>query len=70
MLVVLLQRQMKELLIRILYCEMLGQNCEWGYIHAVKLTQKGNLFDKRIGKRLCLSVYLRVLACLCMSLCV
>ena len=50
-----LQRQMKELLIRILYCEMLGQNCEWGYIHAVKLTQKGNLFDKRIGKEILFS---------------
>ena len=49
---------MKELLIRILYCEMLGYNCEWGYIHAVKMTQKGNLFDKRIGEEEIIFVYL------------
>ncbi|XP_065884904.1 uncharacterized protein [Dysidea avara] len=50
-------KQMRELLIRLLYCEMLGQDCNWGYIHAVKLTQKGTLNDKRIG-------YLTVSLCL------
>ena len=43
------QRQMRELLIRLVYCEMLGVECSWGYIHAIKMTQSGNIMDKRIG---------------------
>ena len=45
-----MQRQMREYLVRLVYCEMLGQECSWGYIHAVKFTQNSNLMDKRIGK--------------------
>jgi len=40
---------MRELLIRLIYCEMLGVECPWGYIHAVKMTQSGNIMDKRVG---------------------
>ena len=43
------QRQMREYLIRLIYCEMLGVECSWGYIHAVKFTQTGSTLDKRIG---------------------
>ena len=46
----LLQRQMREYLIRLIYCEMLGVECSWGYIHAVKLTQSAHPLDKRIGE--------------------
>lgn len=42
-------RQMREYLIRLIYCEMLGSECSWGYIHAVKFTQSHNTLDKRIG---------------------
>ncbi|XP_003382933.2 PREDICTED: AP-4 complex subunit epsilon-like [Amphimedon queenslandica] len=42
-------RQMREYLIRLIYCEMLGVECSWGYIHAVKFTQSSNIADKRIG---------------------
>jgi AP-4 complex subunit epsilon-1 len=42
-------RQMREYLIRVIYCEMLGVECSWGYIHAVKFTQSTNINDKRIG---------------------
>ena len=41
---------MREYLVRLVYCEMLGQDCSWGYIHAVKFTQNNNLMDKRIGQ--------------------
>ena len=44
------QRQMREYLIRLIYCEMLGIECSWGYIHAVKMTQSSNVMDKRIGE--------------------
>ena len=44
-----MQRQMRELLIRLIYCEMLGVECSWGYIHAIKMTQSGNIMDKRTG---------------------
>ena len=46
------QRQMREYLIRLIYCEMLGHECSWGYIHAVKFTQSTGILDKRIGKAL------------------
>ena len=47
------QRQMREYLIRLLYCEMLGVNCPWGHIHAVTFTQSNNIVDKRIGYLTC-----------------
>ena len=53
------QRQMREFLIRLIYCEMLGVDCSWGYIHAVKMTQSHNTLEKRIGERatiVCLAV--------------
>ena len=42
---------MREYLIRLIYCEMLGVECTWGYIHAVKFTQSSSIADKRTGKR-------------------
>ena len=47
------QHQMREYLIRLLYCEMLGVNCPWGHIHAVTFTQTNNIVDKRIGYLTC-----------------
>ena len=44
-----MQRQMREYLIRLIYCEMLGVDCSWGYIHAVKMTQSHSTLEKRIG---------------------
>ena len=41
--------RMKELCVRMMYCEMLGQPVEFGYIHAVNLTQRTNLMEKRTG---------------------
>ena len=40
---------MKEYLIRLLYCEMLGKDVPFGYIHAVKFTQHSSLLEKRVG---------------------
>ena len=42
---------MKENLMRVIYCEMLGHDASFGFIHAVNYTQKGKLMDKRIGKK-------------------
>ena len=53
-------RQMREYLVRLIYCEMLGLDCSWGYIHAVKFTQQGNTMDKRIGY-LAVSLFLHCL---------
>jgi AP-4 complex subunit epsilon-1 len=32
-----------------MYCEMLGHEAEFGYIHAVKLAQHASILEKRIG---------------------
>ncbi|XP_053128364.1 AP-4 complex subunit epsilon-1 isoform X2 [Hemicordylus capensis] len=42
-------RLMKECMVRLIYCEMLGYEATFGYIHAIKLAQQGNLFEKRVG---------------------
>ncbi|XP_056428284.1 AP-4 complex subunit epsilon-1 isoform X2 [Hyla sarda] len=42
-------RQKKECMVRLIYCEMLGYEASFGYIHAIKLAQQGNLLEKRVG---------------------
>ncbi|XP_030352578.1 AP-4 complex subunit epsilon-1 isoform X2 [Strigops habroptila] len=42
-------RLMKECMVRLIYCEMLGYEASFGYIHAIKLAQQGNLLEKRVG---------------------
>ena len=43
------QGRMRELIIRMMYCEMLGHRVEFGYIHAVNMTQRPSLTEKRVG---------------------
>ncbi|EDL28170.1 mCG133987 [Mus musculus] len=42
-------KTMKECMVRLIYCEMLGYDASFGYIHAIKLAQQGNLLEKRVG---------------------
>lgn len=42
-------RQMKELMVRAIYCEMLGYEASFTYIHAIKLAQQGGALEKRVG---------------------
>ncbi|KAM6202876.1 AP-4 complex subunit epsilon-1 [Rhynchocyon petersi] len=42
-------KMMKECMVRLVYCEMLGYDASFGYIHAIKLAQQGNLLEKRVG---------------------
>ncbi|KAG8145025.1 putative AP-4 complex subunit epsilon protein [Naja naja] len=44
-----IRKLMKECMVRMIYCEMLGYEASFGYIHAIKLAQQGNLFEKRVG---------------------
>jgi hypothetical protein len=41
--------RMKDLCIRMVYCEMLGHPVEFGYIHAVNMTQHNALGEKKLG---------------------
>eukprot|EP00756_Hemistasia_phaeocysticola_P009354 Hpha_TRINITY_DN14869_c0_g2::TRINITY_DN14869_c0_g2_i1::g.169539::m.169539/K12400/AP4E1; AP-4 complex subunit epsilon-1 len=43
------RRQMKEYVVRLLYCEMLGHSAEFGYIHCVNLIASTDLLQKRTG---------------------
>ncbi|KAJ7409482.1 adaptor related protein complex 4 epsilon 1 subunit [Willisornis vidua] len=45
-------RLMKECMVRLIYCEMLGYESSFGYIHAIKLAQQGNLLEKRVAPEL------------------
>ncbi|XP_034144045.1 AP-4 complex subunit epsilon-1 [Esox lucius] len=42
-------RQMKEIMVRAIYCEMLGYQASVSYIHAIKLAQQGSVLEKRLG---------------------
>lgn len=48
-----LQRAMKEYLVRMIYCEMLGHEADFGYIHAVKLASNAGILEKRVGYVTC-----------------
>lgn len=50
---VVIQRQMKELMVRAIYCEMLGYEASFSYIHAIKLAQQGAALEKRVGMFSC-----------------
>uniref|UniRef100_A0A8B9J4K3 AP-4 complex subunit epsilon n=1 Tax=Astyanax mexicanus TaxID=7994 RepID=A0A8B9J4K3_ASTMX len=40
---------MRELMVRAMYCEMLGYEADFVYIHAIKLAQQGTVLEKRVG---------------------
>ncbi|XP_030828110.1 AP-4 complex subunit epsilon-1 isoform X3 [Strongylocentrotus purpuratus] len=42
-------KKMKEFMVRLIYCEMLGQSANFAYIHAIKMAQQGVLLNKRVG---------------------
>ncbi|CAG8525008.1 10778_t:CDS:10 [Rhizophagus irregularis] len=46
--------KMKDYITRLVYCDMLGHNVEFGHIHAVKLVQSAKgLWEKRVGYLSC-----------------
>ncbi|XP_073688698.1 AP-4 complex subunit epsilon-1 [Garra rufa] len=42
-------KQMREIMVRAMYCEMLGYDASFTYIHAIKLAQQGSVLEKRVG---------------------
>ncbi|XP_030631531.1 AP-4 complex subunit epsilon-1 [Chanos chanos] len=42
-------KQMREAMVRAIYCEMLGYEASFTYIHAIKLAQQGTVLEKRVG---------------------
>ncbi|KAL5019552.1 hypothetical protein ScPMuIL_002444 [Solemya velum] len=45
--------QMCDYLCRVLYCDMIGYDVTFSFIHAVKFAQKGTALEKRIGYLAC-----------------
>jgi len=45
----LTEKQMKDLLIRSIYVEMLGHDGSFAHIHAINMTQEKSILSKRIG---------------------
>lgn len=50
---------MKEFMVRAIYCEMLGYEASFCYIHAIKLAQQGTALDKRVGMCVCVNIISR-----------
>lgn len=47
-------------MVRAMYCEMLGYEASFAYIHAIKLAQQGTVLEKRVGV-LCTLISVRML---------
>ena len=45
--------ELKEYLVRLMYCEMLGHDGSFGYIHAVQLSARDNLIHKKTAYLAC-----------------
>ena len=45
--------ELKEFLVRLMYCEMLGHDGSFGYIHAVQLSAQDNLIHKKTAYLAC-----------------
>lgn len=50
-------KKKKELLIRLMYVELLGHDASFGYVHAVQLTASQDISQKRVGY-LCCALFL------------
>ena len=46
-------KQLRELLVRMIYVEMLGHDASFGYIHAVQFTARANLVQKKVAYLTC-----------------
>ena len=44
---------MREILLRLVYCEVFGQDASFGYINAIKFAEQTLLLDKKIGIQQC-----------------
>lgn len=40
-------------MVRAIYCESLGYEASFSYIHAIKLAQQGTVLEKRVGMFFC-----------------
>ncbi len=39
----------REAIMKLIYCEMLGHEVEFGWIHAINFASNANAFEKRLG---------------------
>jgi hypothetical protein len=44
------QSQRHDILLRLVYCHMLGYDVSFSYIHAVKQAQQGTALEKKVGE--------------------
>ena len=58
---------MREYLVRLIYCEMLGHDASTGYVEAIKFAQQPNSLDKRVGKCLSCAYIVTYIVSLCTS---
>ena len=63
------KRWLKELLVRLIYVEMLGQDASWAHVKALQACSETNLITKKVGRCKKLSKTLTGVPCMCQLHC-
>ena len=62
---IFIQNEVREVLVRLMFCDMLGYGIKFAHIYAVKLAQQGGLLHKRSGNKIIILLVTMVIWYIC-----